>query len=147
MIWKCFSWNWSPSLISACNSADCGSPVSERLPNDLVHEVIPKDLHHRSIDRGLGQREHLLQTFIHQSDVHLAIRDQNTLDHAGQDSPQTEIFVRDVSRDFSLSPRNLFQILVNFPHDPGTRNRMRKRSVLKQMPDFARARAAGGAKA
>src|ERR1700722_12187172 len=91
----------------------------ERLLNDLVHQVISENFHHRSVDRGLRQREHPLQSIVHQSDAHLAIRDQNTLDHASKNSPETEILVRDVARHLSLSARNLFQIPVNLQDDPG----------------------------
>ena len=58
-------------------------------------------------------------------------------DHAGQNRPQTEIFVRDVSRDLSLSPRDFFQVVVYFPHDPRTWNLRRKSSFRQQTPHFA----------
>ena len=109
----------------------------ERLPDHLVHEVISKDLHDRAVHRGLGQREHLLEAFIDQANLQVAIRDQNALHHAGQDHPETEIFIRDLLRVFSLSPRDLFQVAVNFLHNPRTRNLTRKRSVHPQTPDFA----------
>jgi hypothetical protein len=40
-------------------------------------------------------------------------------------------------RELSLPPRDLFQVTVNFPYNPGSRNLMRKRSIHKQMPHFS----------
>jgi hypothetical protein len=102
-----------------------------------MHEVISKNLHHGAAHRRLGQREHLLETFIYQADLQVAIRDQNSLHHAGQDRPETKIFVRDLLCVFSFSPRDLFQIPVNFLQDPWTPNLTRKSSIQTQTPDFA----------
>jgi hypothetical protein len=99
--------------------------------------VVAEDFHYRSVDRRLGQREHLLETCIYESDLHVAIGDQNTLYHAGKDSAQAEILVREVSRILSLLARDLLQAVMNFLHDAGIRNSMRKCSICKQAPDFA----------
>ncbi len=112
-------------------------PCIESLPNYLMQKVVAEDFHHRSIHWGLWQREHLLETLIHESDLHIVVRDQNALDHTRQDRPQTEVFVGDLSLDLSLPPRHLFQVLVNFPHDPGTWNLMGKHFRRNQTPHFA----------
>jgi len=112
-------------------------PCIQGLANDLVHKVISEDFHHGPINRGFGQREHALKAFIYESDLHRAIRDQNTFDHAGQNSPQTEIFVGNMPRDLPLSPRHLIQIAVNFLDDPGTWSLLRKAHVRQQILYFA----------
>jgi len=98
--------------------------------------VVSEDFHHGPINWGFGQREHALKAFIYESDLHRAIRDQNTFYRACENSPQTEILVGNMPRDLSLSPRHLIQIAVNFLDDPGAWSLLRKGPVRQQMLNF-----------
>jgi hypothetical protein len=77
------------------------------------------------------------QTLVYQPDLHVPVRDQDPLNHARQNRPQTEIFFRNPARDLPLAPPDLPQIAMDFPNDARTWGRVRKRPVPNQTPDFS----------
>src|SRR5260370_24926152 len=109
----------------------------QSLLNYLVQKVVSEDFHHRSVHWRLWQREHLLETVVRESNPHIAVRDQNALDHACQDGAQTKVFVTNLSCKLSLPLCHLYQVLMNLPDDPRTWKLMGQRSAGNQIANFA----------